>query len=842
MKRFKFLSLLVAVAMLIGAFAPAYAQAEAPTAQEPAPQSIAEIASADKQFSTLVAALSAAGLVDTLSKPGTYTVFAPTDAAFNKLGKATIDALLADPEKLKGILLYHVAPRTLEAADVVSLSSFETLNGASAVVSAQAGRVKINNANVTKTDIKASNGIIHVLDTVILPPDKNVVEIAAGDPQFSTLVAAVQAAGLAETLSGKGPFTVFAPTNAAFNKLGKATIDALLADPETLKGILTYHVLGSKAYSADAAQLSSAVTVNGAPVTFRNANGRLTINGAQVTVRDIQGTNGVIHVIDTVMLPPSKNVVEIAAGDNQFSTLVAAVQAAGLAETLSGKGPFTVFAPTNAAFNKLGKATIDALLADPETLKGILTYHVLGSAAYSGDAARLSSAATVNGAPVTFGTSNGRLQINGANITVTDILGTNGVIHVIDTVILPPDKNVVEIAAGNPQFSTLVAAVQAAGLADTLSGKGPFTVFAPTNAAFNKLGKATIDALLADPEKLKGILTYHVLQGAAYSGDAAKLAVASTVNGAPVKFGSANGRLQINGANITSANLLGTNGVIHVIDTVILPPDKTVVEIAAADRQFSTLVAAVQAAGLVETLSGKGPFTVFAPTDAAFAALGKETIDALLADPEKLKAILTYHVAGEAIYSSDLSAKGSFTSVNGAPAAFKLEGGSAYINGAKITAANILASNGVIHVIDAVILPPDKNIVEIAAADPQFSTLVAAVQAAGLAETLSGKDALTVFAPTNAAFAALGQETIDALLKDTEKLKGILTYHVVAGAVYAEPLAASSMQKTVNGAEFKVEKFNGKLYVNQAQIVVKNVMASNGVIHVIDAVILPPES
>jgi transforming growth factor-beta-induced protein len=169
---------------------------------------------------------------------------------------------------------------------------------------------------------------------------------------------------------------------------------------------------------------------------------------------------------------------------------------------------------------------------------------------------------------------NGQVYINNARVTVTDILTTNGVIHVIDTVILPPSMDIVDTAAANPQFKTLVAAVQAAGLVDTLKGEGPFTVFAPTDAAFTKLGKATIDGLLANPEQLKSILLYHAVEGKVYASDVVKLTSAKTVNGADVVVTVRNGQVYINNARVTVTDILTTNGVIHVIDTVILPPAK----------------------------------------------------------------------------------------------------------------------------------------------------------------------------------------------------------------------------------------------------------------------------
>jgi transforming growth factor-beta-induced protein len=707
MKLYRFLSVLIALALILGAITPAFAQASSGTMSD-APKTIVEIAAGSKQFSTLAAAVKAAGLADTLSGTGPFTVFAPTDAAFAKLPKGTLDALLKDPEKLKAILLYHVVSKNLAAKDVLGTSGADTAAGLPVVFTVRNGQPYINNARITATDIPASNGTIHGIDSVILPPGSDIIDTAAANKDFSTLVAAVKAAGLVDTLKGKGPFTIFAPTDAAFAKLPKGTLDALLKDPEKLKAILLYHAVAGTVFSGDVAKTASAATVNGADVVFSVQNGQAYVDNARIATPNILTTNGVIHVIDRVILPPDKNIVEAAAANPNFSTLVAAVKAAGLVDTLSGKDAFTILAPTNAAFNKLPKGTVEALLKDPEKLKAILLYHAIKGKAYSGDVAKLSSAETLNGQPVAITQKNGKILINNAGVTAADIQATNGVIHVIDTVLLPPDKDIVDTAAANPQFSTLVAAVKAAGLVDTLKGKGPFTVFAPTNAAFAKLPKGTVDALLKDPEKLKAILLYHAVPSAVFSADVASTASARTANGADVVFSAKNGQAYVNNARVTTTNIIATNGVIHVIDTVILPLSQDIVDTAAANPQFKTLTAALKAAGLVDTLKGKGPYTIFAPTDAAFAKLPKGTVDALLKDPEKLKSILLYHAVEGAVYSGDAAKLSTANTINGAPLTISLKNGQITINTARVVTKDILTTNGVIHVIDTVLLPPAK--------------------------------------------------------------------------------------------------------------------------------------
>ena len=209
-------------------------------------------------------------------------------------------------------------------------------------------------------------------DSVLHNP-QDIVDIAIADGRFTTLVAAVQAAGLVDTLKSAGPFTVFAPTDEAFAKLPPGTVESLLLPEnlETLKQILLYHVVPGKLMAADVVQLSFAYTAAGLPVRIQVKDGKVFINDAQVIITDIQASNGVIHVIDCVLLPP-KDIVDTAIADGRFTTLVAAVQAAGLVDTLKSAGPFTVFAPTDEAFAYLPAGTVEELLK-PENLEQLKT-------------------------------------------------------------------------------------------------------------------------------------------------------------------------------------------------------------------------------------------------------------------------------------------------------------------------------------------------------------------------------------------------------------------------------------------------------------------------------------
>jgi len=561
--------------------------------------------------------------------------------------------------------------------------------------------------------------------TPVPPMPKDIVDTAVAAGNFKTLATALQAAGLVDALKGTGPFTVFAPTDEAFAKLPKDTLDALLKDPKALGDILKYHVVAGKVMAADVVKLTEAETLLGKKVAIKVDGGKVMVGGANVIKTDIEASNGVIHVIDTVLLPPvegamaSKDIVDTAIAAGSFKTLVAAVQAADLVDVLKGAGPFTVFAPTDEAFAKLPAGTVEALLKDPKALGDILKYHVVAGKVMAADVVKLTEAETLLGKKVAIKVDGGKVMVGGANVVTTDIAASNGVIHVIDTVLLPPaegamaSKDIVDTAIGAGNFKTLVAAVQAAGLVDALKGTGPFTVFAPTDEAFAALPAGTVEGLLKEPEKLKAILLYHVVEGKVLAADAAKLTEAKTLNGASIKISVKDGKVMINDAEVVTADVMASNGVIHVINKVILPPadgammedKKDIVDTAIADGRFKTLVAAVQAAGLVDALKGAGPFTVFAPTDEAFAKLPAGTLEVLLKDPKKLGDILKYHVVSGKIMAAEVAKHSSVKTLLGQEAPIKLEGGKVFIAGAQIIITDIETSNGVIHVIDTVMLP-----------------------------------------------------------------------------------------------------------------------------------------
>ena len=274
------------------------------------------------------------------------------------------------------------------------------------------------------------------------------------------------------------------------------------------------------------------------------------------------------------------DIVSAALADGRFGILAKALTEAKLVDTLQGKGPFTVFAPTDEAFKKLPKGTIETLLKaeNRDQLQAVLTYHVVGGSIDLAGALAAKEAKTVQGSAVNIAFSEGRVRVNDAAIIDADVKCSNGVIHVIDSVILPPKpaNDIASVAKRAGNFKTLLAAVDAAGLTDALTGDKPVTILAPTDAAFAALPKGTVEALLQSEnrEKLISILSLHAIPGKVSAGDALNVGTATSLNSGTLEFGIIDGVFKVNGATIVKTNIQCDNGIIHVIDAVILSSSK----------------------------------------------------------------------------------------------------------------------------------------------------------------------------------------------------------------------------------------------------------------------------
>lgn len=562
----------------------------------------------------------------------------------------------------------------------------------------------------------------------------------------------------------------------------------------------------------------------------------------------------------------SKNIVEIAQSNPELSTLVNAIVAADLTDVLSTGGPFTVFAPTNAAFAKLDPAVLNNIIGNPTLLTALLQYHVVSGEVKSSDLTNGPVGTLLSGQYIDVDVSGGMVTLNGSSkVAVADVDASNGVIHVIDEVLLPADfapQTIVQIALSNPDFSILVSALSKPELSDLLAAANNptsnLTVFAPNNDAFNAvlaaLGKNSIDDLPID--LLKEIVTYHILGDAVMSGELSNGEVPTLLPNESVTV-NVDGAVTINGVDVIAADIRAINGVIHVVESVLLPSYVasavgTIAEVILFDPNYTILVAALQKAELLETVSTTDNLTLFAPDNAAFVAAGITSLEGL--DKEALTPILLYHVLGAKVLSSQLPADGMATTLSADQKMYLgyLNGGVVLINGlTQITGVDIEKSNGVVHTINRTLVPPAGDVVDIAIAladmgdDSEFTVLVSLLASdtySDIATALKEATNVTVFAPTDAAFGQIS-EVIGTLTE--EQIRKVLTYHAAPARVFSTDLVDGQVIGMLSGETVKVNisdsgvTLTDKSGAADAKIIQVNVHGSNGVIHVVDKVLIP---
>ena len=665
---------------------------------------------------SLVAALTHADLVTTLQGNGPFTVFAPTDQAFADAG---IDLSTFDTEEenatLVDILLYHVYSGSVYAADVTDGLTVAMVNGDDASFTVSDGTVMIGDATVTTADVAASNGVIHVIDKVLMPPADlvDIAAVASSTGIHDSLVAALVKADLVSTMQSAGPFTVFAPTDQAFTDAG-IDLDAFTTDEDiaALTNILLYHVYSGAVYAADVTDGLAVEMVNGDYAQFTVTDGTVMIEGSTVTLADVMASNGVIHVIDKVLMPPApytgigicyntathtivagasmeecgsymyvenysmggqeftgcyNTVTHVLADTTQaicesyvwtppvdialtamstgiHNSLVAALSASNLVSTLQGDGPFTVFAPTDQAFADAG-IDLAAFTTDEDiaTLTDILLYHVYSGAVNAADVTDGLTVAMVNGDDASFTVSDGTVMVGDATVVLADVPASNGVIHVIDKVLMPP-----------------------------------------------------VPITEADGDICYNIATHTISAGASFTECMSYMYVVD---------------YEMAGQTFTGCYNTVTHQLSDVSEDVcgsyMWTPAVDIAMTASATTIHNSLVAALTQAELVTTLQGDGPFTVFAPSDQAFADAGID-LDAFTTDEEiaTLTDILLYHVYSGAVNAADVTDGLTVAMVNGDDASFTVSDGTVMVGDATVTLADVPASNGVIHVIDKVLMPP----------------------------------------------------------------------------------------------------------------------------------------
>jgi len=526
-----------------------------------------------------------------------------------------------------------------------------TTNVVGAIIHTQVFNVLGNYSYDCSVGSHAANGMVGTI-SVNVPPN-SIYDIVSNSPDHTTLNVAILACGLDGTLSGAGPFTLFAPTDAAFNLLPAGTVMALLNDIPQLTDILKHHVVGASVTSAMLSNNQVVTTLLGTNVTVTINSMGVFIDNAMVTVADIVADNGVVHVIDAVLLPPPTDCFGIVNG-TALTDSCGTCQQAYLYN-------FQTNTPTFVDNANILVAGVDY---DPAT-QALIFPDDLSNPYWVSDPALCTS-------------------------------------------------SIYDIVSNSTDHTTLKVAIDACALNGTLSAPGSLTLFAPTDAAFNLLPAGTVTALLNDIPQLTDILKHHVVGASVMSGMLSNNQVVTTLLGTNVTVTINSMGVFIDNAMVTVADIVADNGVVHVIDAVLLPPtpSNTIYDIVSNSADHTTLKVAIDACALDGVLSGAGPFTLFAPTDAAFNLLPAGTVTALLADIPQLTDILMHHVVGDSVMSGMLSNNQVVTTLLGTNVTVTINSMGVFIDNAMVTVADIVADNGVVHVIDAVLLPSTTDIID----------------------------------------------------------------------------------------------------------------------------------
>lgn len=536
-------------------------------------KTILEIIKGSRNLTKIAALVKHAGLEATLNGTDQITAFIPVDDAFDKLDEEARKILTttADPAAVASALKYHVVPGALTATDVKD-GTYKTVHGANISIVVTTHKQINFTSRIIETDLKATNGVIHLLETVLTP--EPLTNLLSRIPKFSLFVTAAKAAGLWETLGEKGPFTLYVPNDEAFKKLGSQLNDLLKPEnKEKLVNTLKFHALGKVYKDEDMEDDGYFETLAGNNIHVANRE-YLRINGySQVIGWDYIGVNGIFHELDSVLVP--HHVLEAASAHPKLSTFIKLVKAAGMDQKLSAFNYiFTVLAPSDDAFAALG-STVDDLLKpeQKDTLTDILAYHILPQ--------QIAEAQLYEGKITTTNNKDINIvklqnwRINGSSIIKEfDFMGLNGVVHIIDTVLSP--TSVLEYIGSNSSLSTLSKVLKESGLVELLQEVGAFTVYAPTNDAFAKIPADKLNELLQpeNKEKLVEILKTHVFHGVDRLSSLKEEKPESfrAVHGKSVKFGVRDDGIFLGAggaSKVVKADIWCSNGIIHIIDNVI---------------------------------------------------------------------------------------------------------------------------------------------------------------------------------------------------------------------------------------------------------------------------------
>ncbi|KAG7519030.1 transforming growth factor-beta-induced protein ig-h3 [Solea senegalensis] len=426
------------------------------------------------------------------------------------------------------------------------------------------GIVTVNCARLIKPDQHATNGIVHVVDRVITAISNNVNTFIDVDEDLETLRTAIAAAGLTTMLESEGQFTIFAPTNEAFEKMPQQTLNRILGDPVALRDLLNYHILKQMRCAESIVSGTPMETLQGTVLEVGCDGDHMTLNGkAIVTKTDQLGTNGVVHYINELLVPDSaKTLLELAEGSS-VSTATRLFVQAGLSPQLGGSEALTLLVPLNEAFK--GDVSMS-----PD-MKKLMTNHVLKERLSSKSLYDGQKLDTLGGISLRVFVYRNNLCIENVCIAAHDKTGRFATMFTVDKVLAPPTGTIMDVLKADDRFSLLVGAIQTAGMTELLHQQGALTFFAPTNDAFNALPRPELNQLLRDQQQLLAVLMSHVGEGVLVSGGVSSHTRVKPLQGGKLELGVRNYTVYVNKIPVTDADLMATNGVVHAVDNIVKP-------------------------------------------------------------------------------------------------------------------------------------------------------------------------------------------------------------------------------------------------------------------------------
>uniref|UniRef100_A0A669DWZ3 Periostin n=1 Tax=Oreochromis niloticus TaxID=8128 RepID=A0A669DWZ3_ORENI len=504
---------------------------------------------------------------------------------------------------------------------------------------------------------------------------------------------------LRSEIEGPGSFTFFAPSNEAWDNLDATVRDALVSNVNIeLYNALHYHMVNNRLLTKD---LKNGIKVtsmyNDLDLHINHySNGIVTVNCARIIYANQIATNGVVHVIDRVISTIGNTIQDVIEVNDDLTTL-------SLLEKLGQPGHYTLFAPTNEAFEQLGSDVLERIQSDKQALKALLSFHLLDSIQCSEGILAGTSYETLEGNNIEIGCDGESLTVNGIKmVRQKDIVTTNGVIHIIDKALVPDSaKQVMELLESSQ--STFTDMVSELGLSGGMRSDAEYTLLAPFNSVF------TDEVMSMDQDLLRIILENHILKNKIVLGQLYNGQQLETIGGKILRVFIYRSAVCIENSCLIRGSKEGSNGALHLMRTLLKPAEKTMYEILTENGGFKIFLSLMEAAGLTDVLQQEGGFTLFAPSDTAFAGLSERDMAVLKKDINALRTILLYHINNGIFIGGGLEpgVTNLLKSLQGSNLKVVVANNTVKVNSVQVPEADMMATNGVVHFVNKLLYPEE---------------------------------------------------------------------------------------------------------------------------------------